>query len=217
MALFLPGVLRPLLLPGLLIQVWRPASAPSLCRATTSGWIAWSFNPSRSGMIGGNALFARPCASGCPTGVSTPAFVLGGECCLLRVRHVGAPGKGWGWGPLSHVLAASSAAAASGCSSCRSTAHARCWPLLRFAAAGATQILRSQPRASALHVFRLQHILLLPADVCCLLCAGLWPERRRHLGLLLAPLACRWEHHHHQLWRQEHRGLHVHMPAVVGS
>lgn len=47
-------------------------------KATTSGWIAWSFNPSRSGMIGGNALFARPCASGCPTGVSTPAFVLGG-------------------------------------------------------------------------------------------------------------------------------------------
>ncbi|KAL4438194.1 hypothetical protein ABPG77_010555 [Micractinium sp. CCAP 211/92] len=48
-------------------------------KATTSGWLAWSWNPGNlGGMIGGNALFARPCASGCSTGVSTPAFVLGG-------------------------------------------------------------------------------------------------------------------------------------------
>ncbi|KAL4448480.1 hypothetical protein ABPG75_005699 [Micractinium tetrahymenae] len=47
--------------------------------ANTSGWIAWSWNPSNfGGMIGGNALFARPCAAGCPSNVSTPAFVLGG-------------------------------------------------------------------------------------------------------------------------------------------
>ncbi|KAI7837423.1 hypothetical protein COHA_008735 [Chlorella ohadii] len=45
--------------------------------ATTSGWIAWSYNKGSPGkMTGGDALFVRPCAS-CPTRVSTVAFYMG--------------------------------------------------------------------------------------------------------------------------------------------
>ncbi|KAL4438192.1 hypothetical protein ABPG77_010553 [Micractinium sp. CCAP 211/92] len=46
-------------------------------KAITAGWIAWAFNGGNQGhMLGADAFFARPCASGCPTGASTVAFNL---------------------------------------------------------------------------------------------------------------------------------------------
>ncbi len=58
----------------------RPCIPHAFHRATTAGWIAWAFNGGNQGhMLGADAFFARPCASGCPTGASTVAFNLASE------------------------------------------------------------------------------------------------------------------------------------------
>lgn len=64
---------------------------------------------------------------------------------------------------------------------------------------------------------RLRHRPVHPANVNCVLCAGLWQEWQHNLGLLLTQLACRWGQHHHQLWRQVPKSLHMDMPAVLCS